>query len=364
LGEDGLLPNFTGWPREVPDFQSLGTPWTAITELARLTEITSTVKSETSTSIDRFRRAGIVADRRTSPDLFSQLSQVLRRPIDTAVCSVLDVDPAACLNSTLASRFPIELAAGTAILAKLARVRRTAIITDARVPASWFSTLRRAVASCDIRIHSIINDYPQADPTLMLYTLLNRRLRPGRLPTEQGVVLFDAAAAIAIGRHVLLNEPMLQSPVVLRDHTLNRSHYHTVPIGTTFAELCHRVSLDWRHRVIRAGDLLRDIVVPPDAVIGGGELIFHLSLPSPAINPSPCIRCGWCVDACPTRVQPAAVLEASQHRDVDMAEHAGIEACIECGVCSYVCPSQLPLLEGIRKMRGVEKSLRVMPSEG
>jgi Na+-translocating ferredoxin:NAD+ oxidoreductase subunit C len=34
-----------------------------------------------------------------------------------------------------------------------------------------------------------------------------------------------------------------------------------------------------------------------------------------------------------------------------LAEKYGIEACIECGICSYVCPSNLPLLEGIRRLK-------------
>ena len=49
---------------------------------------------------------------------------------------------------------------------------------------------------------------------MLLYTLLGAT-RPGRLPTEQGVLVLDAAAAIAIGRFALLNEPMLQSPMVV-----------------------------------------------------------------------------------------------------------------------------------------------------
>lgn len=358
-GEHTFSVTLTGWPREAPKFEPLGALWSAVTDAARLGAFASIAPADMGVWIDRFRRAGIIADRRTSPDLFEQLGQALRRPIDTVLCSILDVDPAACLNSALAAKFPIELAAGTRILGRLTGARRIAMIADSRVPSSWFSSLRKAAAASEMRVEAIINDYPQADPTLMLYTLLNRRLRPGRLPTDQGVILIDAAAAIAIGRDALLEEPMLQSPMVLRDHTLNHSHYLTVPVGMTLAEMCQLAGVEWRHRVHRAGDLLRDVPIQPDAVVGGGELIFHISLPSALINPNPCIRCGWCVDACPTRVQPAAVLEASQRRDVEMAEQAGIEACIECGVCSYVCPSQLPILGGIRKMREIERSQRV-----
>jgi electron transport complex protein RnfC len=98
---------------------------------------------------------------------------------------------------------------------------------------------------------------------------------------------------------------------------------------------------------------LRDIRLTPDAVLGSGELTLHVTLPEPVRSPQPCVRCGWCLEACPTRVQPAGVLEAAQRGDYQMAERAGLHACIECGLCTYVCPSRLPLLESIRWWRGL-----------
>jgi electron transport complex protein RnfC len=69
------------------------------------------------------------------------------------------------------------------------------------------------------------------------------------------------------------------------------------------------------------------------------------------VNPDPCIRCGWCVEACPSSIHPAGLLDASQRRDHAAADRYGISACVECGLCDYVCPSRLPILNGIRMMR-------------
>ena len=103
---------------------------------------------------------------------------------------------------------------------------------------------------------------------------------------------------------------------------------------------------------LRAGAALRDVRISCDAVVdGGGELSIDAGPPAPIINPDPCIRCGWCVEACPVRIHPAGLLEAAQDNDPDMAESYGLHACIECGICSYVCPSRLPLLPAIRVLR-------------
>jgi electron transport complex protein RnfC len=247
------------------------------------------------------------------------------------------------------------------LLSRLTQAEAAAVVVDRRLPAGWWGRLQAGCAAIQAVLRPMVNDYPQADPSLLLYTLLDRRLRPGRLPTEQGVVLLDAAAAVLIGREALLGEPMTHTPLVIRDHGLRRSEYVVAPIGMAVTELLDRLDLPWQHGLLRAGDLLRDVRLSMQTLVGGGELVLHLSAPPPHVNPAPCIRCGWCVDACPTRVHPAAALEAAQRHDSALAERAGIEACIECGICSYVCPSLLPLLEGIRLIRRMDQSLAAAP---
>ncbi|HEY1683386.1 MAG TPA: 4Fe-4S dicluster domain-containing protein, partial [Tepidisphaeraceae bacterium] len=104
-------------------------------------------------------------------------------------------------------------------------------------------------------------------------------------------------------------------------------------------------------RLIRVSDPLRDVRVKGDLLIDGSEVAVHLMRPERPANPDPCIRCGWCVEGCPVRIQPAGLLESAQRRDAKLAEHFGLHACIECGICEYVCPSRLPLLDAIRSLR-------------
>src|SRR5207237_964853 len=160
--------------------------------------------------IDRLRAAGVWADRLHSPDLLGQLHQVLRRPIDTIICNLVDHDPMLRLQGTMAGRFgPVLLAgvarlarltsgcavwvvvAGVALLARLTSARNVWVAIEAGASPKWWIPLRRELRKTAIDIVPVLADYPQADPTLLLYTLLRRRLRPGRLPVEQGVLVLD-----------------------------------------------------------------------------------------------------------------------------------------------------------------------------
>jgi electron transport complex protein RnfC len=299
--------------------------------------------------IERLRMGGIDARRHDSPDLQAQLHLALRRPVDTILCGAIDADPGACLNAALAAWYGIELAAGVALLARIAGAGRAMIAIDSRAPAAWSSSLKRCAGEL-VQVVPLVPDYPQSDPSLMVYTMVNRRLRPRRLPIEMGVLLLDAAAAIAIGRIVLGDLPMLSVPLVVRDHVLRQSFFVFAPVGTPARRVLEQARVSSACTVLRGGDVLRDRILPMDCIVGAGDLALHASAPQPSFVADPCVRCGWCVDACPTRVQPAAILEAAQRNNLLTAEEYGLHACIECGICSYVCPSRLPLLPSVQRM--------------
>jgi electron transport complex protein RnfC len=328
-------------------------PVTAEKEIHELLDTAQTIRAtELSTWVDQLTSAGVRADRRTSPSLANQLDKTLTRPIDTVMCNLLDGDASMRLSALLAMLFAPQLLAGIVLLARVNGAGRTWIVSDSTAPNSWTSALRRLARQHRVRFIAMRNDYPQSDPTLLLYGLAKRKLRPNRLPVEQGVLMIDAAAAIAVGNFLLTKKPVRQVPVALRDHGRRESHFLLVPHGMPLRDVLTKLHIPTDGLTLRGGDVLRDQRMSPDLVIdGNSELAIHATFNEPPTNPQPCIRCGWCAEGCPTRLQPAGILEAAQRGDRAMGEKFGLEACIECGICSYVCPSYLPLLEGVRKLR-------------
>ena len=70
-------------------------------------------------------------------------------------------------------------------------------------------------------------------------------------------------------------------------------------------------------------------------------------------EPGPCINCGRCVEACPSRIIPSRLSDYAQNYNEEaFLAYNGMECC-ECGCCSYVCPAKRPLKQAIGSMRKI-----------
>lgn len=303
--------------------------------------------------VERLRLGGVWADRWTSPDLLGQLHAALRRPVDAVVCNGLDIDPALPLNARLVAEHALEVVAATALLGRLCGTDQVLLVAGDTDDGDDLTVASGLARTARVEFVKVRNEYPQAHPTMLLHHLLERKLRPGHLPTDQGVLLLDAAAAVAVGRRFLYGEPMLAVPVGVYDGPRRSPHHFAVPVGTSLGDIFAAAGASLSGLALCAGGPLRDLRVSPGAVVGGGSELTAYALRPPApVAPDPCIRSGWCIEACPVHIHPAGILQAAQRADRAAAEAYGLGACIECGICSYVCPSRLPLLPGVRVVKG------------
>jgi Na+-translocating ferredoxin:NAD+ oxidoreductase RnfC subunit len=301
--------------------------------------------------IERLLQCGVWADRWTCPDLLGQLRACAAKKVDIVLCNLLDESTDLLLHGELAGPFAMELAAGTLALAAIAGAQRAwAVMAAFGDPAVW-EALRYAADGTSLKVVPLRDHYPQAHPSLLIHELTGRHVRPGRLPCEAGVLTLDAPAAIAVGRCFLNHEPMLAVPVGLHDKRNKTTHWLSVPIGMPWSQVLSQLSIADASIELRAGSPLRELRISADCIVSGGELSLTAIAVPRLINPDPCIRCAWCVEGCPVRIQPAGLLEAAQQDDPFLADQYGLDACIECGICTYVCPSHLPILAGIRALR-------------
>ncbi len=70
-----------------------------------------------------------------------------------------------------------------------------------------------------------------------------------------------------------------------------------------------------------------------------------------AVEPSPCINCGRCVEACPEQLIPSRLAKFADHGlSAEFEKWNGLE-CVECGSCSFACPAKRQLAQSIKTMK-------------
>ena len=77
----------------------------------------------------------------------------------------------------------------------------------------------------------------------------------------------------------------------------------------------------------------------------------------------PCIRCAYCVRACPVHLNPSELgMLAAKRQYATMEQKFHLNDCFECGCCSYVCPSNIPLTQYFRIAKAINRERQAQDS--
>ena len=68
-------------------------------------------------------------------------------------------------------------------------------------------------------------------------------------------------------------------------------------------------------------------------------------------EPTACIRCGRCVEVCPSKLIPQKMLEYAEKFDDEGFQKLNGMECYECGCCTYVCPAKRRLTQAFKQTR-------------
>ena len=100
-----------------------------------------------------------------------------------------------------------------------------------------------------------------------------------------------------------------------------------------------------------AGGPMMGGAVTKDEVCVGGSTNAVTVLEYKEIEAVNCLRCGQCVEHCPSGLQPVNIANAFKANDIDRLEKLRPMDCIECGMCTYICPSKIEVTENVRRAK-------------
>jgi electron transport complex protein RnfC len=191
----------------------------------------------------------------------------------------------------------------------------------------------------------MLHKYPTGLEPILVRVLLRKTVPMDGSAFDVGAAVVTPALCWAAYRAVACDAPALGRIVTVVSEGAGRCGNWFVPFGARCADLAAASGA-----VVIHGGPLTGLACPDDAVVGPPTDAV-LALPAPSERAGPCIRCGWCGDHCPARLNVAALNDMYELGQIAAASRAGALACVECGVCSYICPARLPLTQRVKQLK-------------
>ena len=214
----------------------------------------------------------------------------------------------------------------------------------------------RAGVPADLRVEIAVLSvkYPQGAEKMLITALLGREVPSGGLPAAVGALVINVATAAEIGRLLPLGRGIHERVITVTGPAVAKKGNYRIPIGTPLRFVLETVGVGAGvRRVFLGGPMMGQAASSLDIPITkgvSGVVAFDQGLAGQTDQTVyPCIRCGYCLEACPIFLNPSALgLLARNEEYGRMVSEQHLMDCFECGSCSFVCPAHIPLVQQFR----------------
>ena len=208
-----------------------------------------------------------------------------------------------------------------------------------------------------MEVKAMMTKYPQGAERQLIYTVTNRAINSAMLPADAGCVVDNVATMVSIYQAVAEGKPSMERIVTVSGDAVNEPGNFKVPFGISHAELVEAAGgfKTEPEKLISGGPMMGFAMVSLDVPVTktSSSILGFTKDEVAKFEPTACINCGRCVEACPSRLIPSRLADYAEHHDEEkFVAHEGLE-CMECGSCSYVCPAKRQLKQAIGSMRKI-----------
>lgn len=308
--------------------------------------------------VERIKEAGIVGMGGAGFPTFIKLSPKEPEKIEYVIANCAECEPYLTSDYRRMIEEPEKLVEGLKISLRLFDNARGILAVEDNKPDCIEILKNLTKDEPRISVKALKTKYPQGAERQLIYAATGRQINSSMLPADAGCIVNNVDTVVAIYHAVTKGKPLMNRIVTVTGDAIADPRNFIVRIGTNYHEL-----------IEEAGGFKKE----PAKIVSGGPMmgfaIFNLDVPTTktasallcltedavsVMEPSACINCGRCVEACPSRIVPRLLADyAENYNEEAFLSHDGMECC-ECGCCSYVCPAKRQLTQAIKSMRKMQ----------
>ena len=315
--------------------------------------------------MEAIRQSGLVGLGGAGFPTHVKLSPPPDKKIDTLIINAAECEPYITSDYREIIENSRGVMDGINIVRELLGVDRVLIGVEDNKPEAIKELKGLAGTDGRIEVVELKSRYPQGAEKMLIYSTTGRKVPPGKLPMDVGVVVMNVNSVSFISEYVKTGMPLIKKRVTVDGSVVKNPSNVEVLIGTQLAdvfEFCggftsevHKVLMGGPMMGIAQHSLQTSVVKHTNALLAFGKE------EAKQYKESACIRCGRCVEACPMNLLPLYINLNSLAGDVEELKKYHPNDCIKCGSCSYVCPAKRHLVQSVRLAKNL---LRLETSKG
>ncbi len=304
----------------------------------------------------RVKAAGIVGIGGAGFPTHVKLSPPPEAKVDVLIINGVECEPYLTTDHRLMLEHPEDIIEGARIILAMLGIKECRIGIEANkmdaVEALRKAAREKVSNGFKVTVDALKVKYPQGSEKQLIESITKRRVPGFGLPFDVGVIVQNVGTTKAIYEAVALNKPLYEKVITLTGRGISRAANLKVRIGTRLSDIVSYLggTKPDLARIVMGGPMMgfpvSTLDVPVTKTTSGVLFLTEEEIDSRAH--SQCIRCGWCLDACPMGLQPNEIgvyVEAGRAQDT---AKFGLFECFECGCCAFVCPAKRPLVQFIR----------------
>ena len=242
-----------------------------------------------------------------------------------------------------------EMVYGVSLLEKYLEAKRVVIGIENNKP-QCVAKMQEAFKDDDkVTVRALPAMYPQGGEKVLIYHVTGRVVGEGKLPIDAGAIVLNCTTLADLAQYIKTGLPLVEKCVTVDGSAVKEPKNVIAPIGAPIGkviEFCGGFKED-PCKVLYGGPMM-GITVPDleqPVLKTTNALTAFNAKDAKTPEPTPCIRCGRCVDHCPLNLMPAEIERAFEAKDPEALDKYKVNLCMECGCCAFGCPARRPLVQ-------------------